>query len=455
MSDDGDALRPAMIGRYRIDGELGRGAMGTVYLGHDTTIDRAVAIKTINPDLVQGKHGAAWIERFRREVRAAGRCVHPNIVTVFDYGDDDGLPFIVMERVDGMALREIVRERGAQSAGNAAAIVEQVLFALDHAHGHGVVHRDIKPANILLLDDGLVKVTDFGIARLESGDGADVERVGVGTPGYMAPEQFAAGRTDRRADLYSCGVVLFELLTGARPFHGGGEQALRDLVQNAPPPRPSAVKPSVPKELDPVLARALAKAPADRYQSAAEFLEALQALGLVERELGTGPLDTRVGRPSVTHAPSFDAALLDRAVRGLVLVLGPVARVLVRRVAQRARTVTELTEALAAAIPDDTERRRFRELMGGAPVADGDERTVPDAGASSSSHMPTALGVFDQATLEGARRDLADHMGPIAKVLVKQAAPRATTLRGLYVLLAEHLSDPEERARFLARAPGS
>ncbi|MCC7072267.1 MAG: serine/threonine protein kinase [Deltaproteobacteria bacterium] len=454
MGTSDDVLPPSMIGRYRIDGELGRGAMGTVYLGHDNTIDRAVAIKTINRELAEGKQGLAWVERFHREVRAAGRCVHPNIVTVFDYGEDDGLPFIVMERVDGTALREVVRDRGALTPGNATAIVEQVLFALDHAHGQGVVHRDIKPANILLLADGLVKVTDFGIARLDNSDTDEVERGSVGTPGYMAPEQFAGGGADRRADLYSCGVVLFELLTGTRPFHGGGEQALRDLVQSAPPPRASVVKPSVPRELDPLLERALAKAPRKRFQSAAEFLEALQALGLVERELGTGPLDTRVSRPSIAHTPSFDPALLDRAVRGLVLVLGPVARVLVRRVAQRARSASELTEALAAAIPDEVDRRRFRELMGGAPVLHPDDRTVPDVDAGSSSQMPTALGPFDQATLEAARRDLAELMGPIAKVLVKQAAARATTPRGLYLLLAEHLTNPDERARFLARAPG-
>ncbi|MBI1944433.1 MAG: serine/threonine protein kinase [Deltaproteobacteria bacterium] len=453
QDESDEPLRPAVIGRYRIDGELGRGAMGTVYLGHDTTIDRPVAIKTIHRQLLTGSHGAEWEQRFRREVRAAGRCVHPNIVTVFDYGEADGLPYIVMEHVDGSSLRELVRSRGALSPGNAAAIIEQVLLALGHAHEQGVVHRDVKPANVLLLADGQVKVTDFGIARLESVDGKGNERAAVGTPGYMAPEQFGSLDVDRRADLYSAGVVLFELLTGSRPFHGGGEQALREKVLHQPPPRPSTVRPSVPRELDPVLERALAKGPAHRFQSAEEFLEALLALGLVERELGPGPLDSRVGKAPVSPAPTFDEAVLGRAERALVEALGPIARVLVRRTAQRARSLSELAEALATAIPDERERRRFRERVAGAPVYDADEETRPDAATASTSQMPSALGPFDQATLEAARHHLAEFLGPIAKVLVKQAAGRSSSVRELYRRLADEIADAEERARFLARSP--
>jgi serine/threonine protein kinase len=185
MNDGGDtsATLPPRIGRYRVTGMLGRGAMGVVYRAHDAAIDREVAIKTIHRRLLRGEEGAEWLERFRREVRAAGRCVHPNIVTVFEYGEEAGAPYIVMEYVQGRELRSYLKDRQPLPLANAVAIVIQMLQALGQAHAAGVVHRDIKPANIILLADGQVKITDFGIARLEASSNMTQDGMTVGTPG--------------------------------------------------------------------------------------------------------------------------------------------------------------------------------------------------------------------------------------------------------------------------------
>ncbi|MFO7640272.1 MAG: serine/threonine-protein kinase [Candidatus Competibacteraceae bacterium] len=287
MIDSGDTsgARPVNIGRYRVAGVLGRGAMGVVYLGHDVAIDRQVAIKTIHRRLLSGGDGAEWLERFRREVRAAGRCLHPNIVTVFEYGEEDDAPYIVMEYVQGRELRDYLKDRQPLPLANAVGVIVQVLQALGHAHIHGVVHRDIKPGNIILLADGQVKVTDFGIARMETVSGMTQVGMTVGTPGYMAPEQFRGAEADRRADLYAAGVVLFEMLTGSRPFTGRGASELMYQVLNEPPRKATLLNPRLPLELDDALAKALTKSPDDRYQEAGEFIAALESLKLVEREI--------------------------------------------------------------------------------------------------------------------------------------------------------------------------
>jgi serine/threonine-protein kinase len=462
MIDSGDTsgARPVNIGRYRVTGILGRGAMGVVYLGHDVGIDRQVAIKTIHRRLLNGDDGAEWLERFRREVRAAGRCLHPNIVTVFEYGEEDGAPYIVMEYVQGRELRDYLKDRQPLPLANAVAIIVQVLQALDHAHAHGVIHRDIKPGNVILLADGQVKVTDFGIARLETVSGLTQVGMTVGTPGYMAPEQFRGAEADRRADLYATGVVLFEVLTGSRPFAGRGASELMYQVLNEPPRKATLLNPRLPPELDDVLAKALTKSPDDRFQEAGEFIAALESLKLVEREIAAdGSTVIRVApvqapEPPPNALPGWDSALLAQIEQQLVIYLGPVAKILVRKTALRVGSPKELIQQLAAAIPGEQDplmfQRRLRALAGGTVTGLG---TGATSASARGSHMSGALGPFDQAFLEDARRDLAVHVGPIAKVLVKQVASKARNPRELYQQLAEHIPTPAERAAFLKRVP--
>ncbi len=450
---------PPRVGRYRITGLLGRGAMGVVYLGHDAAIDRLVAIKTIHRRLLQGAEGEDWLARFRREVRAAGRCLHPNIVTVFEYAEEGNAPYIVMEYVQGRELRDYLKDRQPLPLVNAIAVIVQVLHALEHAHASGVVHRDIKPGNIILLADGQVKVTDFGIARLETVGHLTQDGMTVGTPGYMAPEQFRGEEADRRADLYAAAVVLFELLTGMRPFDGRGASELMYQVLNEPPRRASQLNRRLPTELDAVLGKALAKAPEDRFQDANAFIAALEALKLVEREItADGSTLIRVAPvqapapPPANSPPGWDPTLLTQIEQQLVVYLGPVARMLVRKTALQVGSPKELVAQLMTAIPGEQDRlmfqRRLRGALGTTAVGAG---TLTSA-SFMGSQMSGALGSFDQAMLELARRDLAVYLGPIAKVLVKQVAAKAQNPQEFYQQLAAHIPTAADRAAFLKRA---
>jgi predicted Ser/Thr protein kinase len=465
MTSGGDTsgLRPPRIGRYQLTSTLGRGAMGVVYLGYDEAIDRQVAIKTIHRTLLEGADGTEWLERFRREVRAAGRCLHPNIVTVFEYGEENGVPYIVMEYVQGRELRDYLKDRRPLPPANAVAVVVQVLHALDHAHACGVVHRDIKPGNIILLADGQVKVSDFGIARVEATSGMTQHGMTVGTPGYMAPEQFGGQEVDRRADLYATGVVLFEALTGTRPFAGRSSSELMYKVLHDPPPRVTMVNPRLPPELNAVLDKALAKAPDERFQDANRFIATLESLRLVELEVtADGSTLIRVApvqapEPPTNALPGWDPALLAQAERFLIEILGPVAKVLVRRTALQVSGPSELIERLMAALPHDQDRlqfqRRMRGVLGGTLGGGTVSRTGTTGTSAPASQMSGSLGSFDQAMLETVRRDLAVYLGPIAKVLVKQAAAKARTPQELYQRLAEHIPTAADRTAFLKRIP--
>ena len=205
------------VGRYRIEEWLASGAMGEIYRAYDPLIDRPVAIKIIRRELICGPGADQWLERFKREARAAGQRFHPNIVTVLDYGEEGGLPFLVMEFIDGPSLASLLKTSGPLAPERAIAIITQVLSGLGFAHESGIIHRDIKPSNILVPANSPVKIADFGIARTDSSDLTVVGDV-LGTPAYVAPEQLRGDPVDNRSDLFAVAVVLFEALTGVKPF---------------------------------------------------------------------------------------------------------------------------------------------------------------------------------------------------------------------------------------------
>jgi serine/threonine-protein kinase len=254
-------------GRYRIMRKLGAGGMADVYLAEDQELGRRVAIKILN-----GRHANddQFIERFRREAKNAAALNHPNIVSIYDRGEAEDTYYIAMEYLDGRSLKELIVGRGAAPINVAVEYARQILSALRFAHRHGIVHRDIKPHNVLVDGEGRVKVTDFGIARAGTSQMTETGSI-VGTAQYLSPEQARGGEVDPRSDLYSLGVVLYELLTGKTPFDGETpvEIAMKHL-SNAPKP-PSKLRPEIPPELDKVVLRALAKDPEDRYQSADEM----------------------------------------------------------------------------------------------------------------------------------------------------------------------------------------
>ena len=268
------------LGRYQIKGVLGKGAMGLVYDGHDGQLDRRVAIKTIltrNLDAATAKH---YEMRFRREVRAVARLNHPNIVQVYDFGTEGDLAYIVMEYIQGRELKDMLDAKEPLDLGKIFKLMGELLDALHLAHEAGVIHRDVKPANVMIDAKGHAKLADFGVARVTESDGeqAEATKVGamVGTPSYMSPEQIQGQTIDRRTDIFSAGILFYQLLTGQKPFEGVGMGLAMKIVQSDPVPPTKLVQ--IPPVIDSVVARALAKDADGRYQTAKAFATDLQLI---------------------------------------------------------------------------------------------------------------------------------------------------------------------------------
>ena len=270
------------IGRYRITGILGSGAMATVYKAHDPEIDRTIAIKVLKPELARNED---YRVRFIREAKGAGTLSHPNIVTVYDVGEQDGLPYITMEFVDGVTLAQWLERNPRLSVPQTVAIGAQLASALGFAHKKGIVHRDIKPGNIMLVGDAhAVKVTDFGICRIEGSEATQATRVGdvIGTPHYMSPEQVLGQPADSRSDVFSTGIVLYQMLTGELPFTGDTLVSVGMKIAKTDPRALQEVVPNVPASVRRVIDRALKKAPEKRFSDGEDMARALHG---VQKEL--------------------------------------------------------------------------------------------------------------------------------------------------------------------------
>lgn len=264
------------LGRYQIQGILGKGAMGTVYRGVDPAINRPVALKTIRLDFVSDPEEMAELkERLHREAQAAGKLSHPNIVTIYDVGSEGSLQYIAMEYLEGQTLEEMIKKKTRFNYRIIAQMISQICQALEYAHEKGIVHRDIKPANIMVLGDYRVKVMDYGIARVDS-NSMTKTGIAMGTPNYISPEQLKGLEIDRRADIFSLGVIIYEMLLGRRPFKGENLTSLMYAVLNNEPEKPSSVRPQIPLLFDHIIGKALMKDPADRYQKASEITADLQ-----------------------------------------------------------------------------------------------------------------------------------------------------------------------------------
>jgi len=282
------SLLPAgsKLGRFQVASVLGQGAMGVVYLAHDPEIGRPVAIKTVRPEAVGGESAQEIEARFLKEAKLAGRLQHPNIVTVYDVGRAGDTLFIAMEYVDGRPLTRYLASPDSLPLSAKVAIVRQVAEALGHAHERGVLHRDVKPGNILVGADGRVKVTDFGIGKFTGATTSELTRTGhmVGSPAYMSPEQVRGEKLDGRSDLFSLGIVLYELLTGVRPFPGESITTLVYQILHTEPRDPLEWKSDLPIATREVIARLLAKAPAKRPADARDFVQELARIEKIQRE---------------------------------------------------------------------------------------------------------------------------------------------------------------------------
>ncbi|HUS20065.1 MAG TPA: protein kinase [Terriglobales bacterium] len=322
-------------GRYIIMNELGRGAMGVVYKAYDRLIGRTVALKTIPLDVAESDR-ASLVDRLKAEARTAGILDHPNIVTVFDVGEEAGLFYFTMQLVDGRTLAEIKDAKELLPLDLLFKYADEICSAMAFAHAGGVIHRDLKPSNLMVTSAGNIKVMDFGIAKL--GDsGLTKAGMVLGTPSYLAPEQAAGRRIDHRADIFSLGAVLYEMFTGEKAFAGESTTAIIYKVMNDDPIPPRAIEPSLPPRLDPVIKKALAKDPEQRYQSCNELRDALRDArgGMVGQGVGahagsgTAHAVRTQAQPAVIASTQAISVQSPPSSKGLGIWIGVVAGVLV------------------------------------------------------------------------------------------------------------------------------
>ena len=448
-------MNPERVGRYRIDGVLGRGAMGVVYRGHDPGVGRTVAIKTVRRDgldVVQLHNAGA---RFRREARAAGRLSHPNIVTVHDFGEDAGTVFLVCEYVPGAGLDQRLAAQGRPPLLTALAWLAQLLVALECAHAHGVVHRDVKASNLLLANGWQLKLADFGIAQVD-GEEPDAEGLLLGTPSCMAPEQVRQEQVDARADVFAAGALLHQLLTGERAFRGSADEAMRQVLEDNPLP-PSRVSADVPAAFDAVVACALSKRAQDRYPSANDFLVALREAAVAARVAGASAVfgdDPTLARPRRGPALAAaagatvcaDADTLARIEASLRQQVGPIAPTLLKKASRHCATATldALLAQVARSIPDALARERFLASIRREPALDAAVMTsMPNAGAVASP--------LDEATLARVQSHLARLIGPMAALAVRRGRRDTASPRAFVEHIAAQIPDAATRQRFLGQ----
>jgi serine/threonine-protein kinase len=464
---DGEDMKTIQtIGRYRIDGLLGSGAMGEVYRAYDPVIDRPVAIKVVRPELISGAASEQWMQRFRREARAAGRRFHPNIVAILDFGDDGGVPFLAMEFIEGRSLDAVLKSSGSFKPAPSAAIISQVLSALGFAHESGIVHRDIKPSNIMVLNDGNIKVADFGIARI---DASEFTLVGdlLGTPAYMAPEQLSGGPIDKRTDLFAVGVIFFEMLTGVKPFRGKSLTEIMSNMEKRGPEDIRALNPAVPDTLKSVITKALAFDPDRRYADAAEFSmaiagavavppgeapvpEALVAEGPPSEE--NTPLIARAGQTAAGAGP-FQPELLREIERDLAVFIGPVASIVLRRAVRQTDDLIGLYELLGRQVENPRDRAEFL-ARGQRRAAAASDRPLPsarpEAARSDAERRPGRSAVDSTpANILAIESSLTRYIGPIARIVIKKELEKFETLDKFYLVLAAHIPDERDRRAFL------
>lgn len=455
---------PQRLGKYPITGVLGEGAMGVVYRAYDPDIRRMVALKTIRRQAGESPQAEAYTAaRFRNEAQAAGRLQHPGIVGVYDFGDDGRVAYIAMEYVEGHTLAHYLAQGVRFSEADVASIVTQTLDALAHAHDHGVWHRDIKPSNLILTQAGRIKVADFGIARLEA-SGLTVANAVMGTPMFMAPEQFLGQGVDHRVDVYAVGVVLYQLVAGRPPFAGTPEVLMFQVVHQTPAVPSSLDGARLGPRFDAVVAHALAKEANARPASAVAMRAAVaRALGTVvppevDREAvlslplpsADAPTERTVPQPDddLHDAPTWDTTVLAQLEATLARHVGPMAAVMVRRASCLCRDLPTLQATLAEQITNPAAREAFL----GRGTASGSSGGRASGAAPPPNTQDSAAGqaaTLTDAQLERAQRLLAAQVGPIASVLLKRALGRTRQREALFALLAE--AAPEAaRTRLLA-----
>lgn len=459
---------PSNLGKYTITGVLGEGAMGVVYKAFDAGIGRAVAIKTVRKSLAQDSSAVDSLsERFLNEARAVGRLNHPGIVAIYELGEDQGCTFIVMEYVEGRDLSQILASTPNMGEPLVLRVMHQLLDALEYAHQHGVWHRDIKPANLIITAAGQLKITDFGIAKIESAAITQVIST-IGTPGYMAPEQYVGEAFDHRVDIFAAGVLLYRMLTGQAPFTGSAQTVMYNIMNSAPLPLSELLPADIASFYEPLVAGALMKEPDQRYANATAFREALLKRKCVEaasaadatiivqaargsiKPLAANQVTSRTtakSQTSQTLVTGWEDDSLAPVRTALANFMGPMAKIVVREAAKKCNDLSTLVTLVSEEITNVNDKAKFLALL----RQSANPRTlssvaiaVPVASPTSSEIAPLPLSAAD---LEFASLLMAKHIGPIAKIIVKKTAAIAASREQFVALLAQEIADGPKRAQ--------
>lgn len=446
---------PKTIGRYEIERELGHGAMGAVFLARDPAMDRTVALKTILAGALASEHGAEFRARFYREAKAAGALAHPGIVPVFDVGEHEELPYLVMEFVNGRTLDDAMKKGERQSMDRVCEIGQQIAEALGYAHRKGVIHRDIKPANILLTSRETYgierpRITDFGVAKLTAGEITTTGQM-LGTPAFMPPEQFTGAPIDGRTDLFSLGVILYWMATGEQPFPGETMTTVSYKIVHTEPVPPAKLNPLIPSQLDAVIMKCLAKSPADRYQSGEELAQAL-----AEVRSGSTPASMKTATPQAMFGGGDTEATLDATANlrpTLVAAPAPTASV----PAAAAKSRTGLIVGVAAVVVAAAAGGAFLMRSGKAPAP---PQPPPPAATAPAQSVPPPAQDAQAATAPAPVQTTATKTAPPPKpsaatnspvpapaAAPAPAAPPATLPRMAAVAFNPKTLDPKQNAR--------
>ncbi len=453
-----DAL-PEQISKYKISRILGKGSMGVVYEGFDPDIQRKVAIKTLTPNIADQSLIDEYHSRFKIEAQASARCMHPNIVTILEYGDLDGMPFMVMEFIQGNPLDEILKLNAPIKFNRALKMFSQMIKGLHYAHQNGVVHRDIKPSNIMVTDTDAVKITDFGIARLPVS--SEVTQLGytVGTPHYMAPEQEATSSVDGRADLFSLSVILMEILAKV-PVTSAVEHSCLSPQGIYITPRVNMTQ-MIPMPFLPVLQKGLAFKPEERFANAQDYARAVkQAVEEIKQERAP------TGMPPVVQPPVSDGSWreqLDEMESMLVNYVGPIGASLIEHYAEETHGLYELAQKVAEEIASPQDREAFlkaweaTEEVTEIPRVNTDRvhtRIKPAASEDETVLMqPSVPRQQEKFQLEGSALNevellYAEYVGPMAEMMLQDIISESSDYDDFVMRLAEAIPTEVERTDF-------